>query len=134
MGIEHYCLHQISSRFLHKLSPCLSCKWAEYRQYPLSCYNWIFSLSLCITVNVTISASTCIWNIQWRWSLYVHILCGLLSCYVIAAPYVRSVGDVFAYLYTLNDDLECPIYYETSLLPEVFPSTWVDGGKYQYLK
>ncbi len=23
---------------------------------------------------------TCIWNIQWRWSLYVHILCGLLWC------------------------------------------------------
>ncbi len=23
---------------------------------------------------------TCIWNIQWRWSLYVRILCGLLSC------------------------------------------------------
>ncbi len=22
---------------------------------------------------------TCIWNIQWMWSLYVHILCGLLS-------------------------------------------------------
>ncbi len=22
---------------------------------------------------------TYIWNIQWRWSLYVHILCGLLS-------------------------------------------------------
>ncbi len=22
----------------------------------------------------------CIWNIQWRWSLYIHILCGLLSC------------------------------------------------------
>ncbi len=23
---------------------------------------------------------TCIWNIQWRQSLYVRILCGLLSC------------------------------------------------------
>ncbi len=23
---------------------------------------------------------TCIWNIQWRWSLYIHIFCGLLSC------------------------------------------------------
>ncbi len=22
----------------------------------------------------------CSWNIQWRWSLYVRILCGLLSC------------------------------------------------------
>ncbi len=24
---------------------------------------------------------TYIWNIQWRWSVYVHTLCGLLSCY-----------------------------------------------------
>ncbi len=57
--------------------------------------------------------------IQWRRSLYVGILCGLLSC--IAAPYVRSIGHVFAYLYTLDDDLERPIYYETSLFHNVFP-------------
>ncbi len=39
-------------------------------------------------------------------------------CYhVIVAPYVRSVGHVFAYLHTLDDDLD----YETSLLPNVFP-------------
>ncbi len=31
-------------------------------------------------------------------------------CYhVIAAPYIRSVGDVFAYLYTLDDDSELPL-------------------------
>ncbi len=23
---------------------------------------------------------TCTWNIQWRWFLYLYILCGLLSC------------------------------------------------------
>ncbi len=41
--------------------------------------------------------------------------------YVIVAPYVRSVGHVFAYLYTLDDDLECPMDYETSSIPNDFP-------------
>ncbi len=55
------------------------------------------------------------------------ILRGLLSCdsrvcyHVIVAPCIRSVGHVFAYLYTLDDDLERPMHYETSLLPKVFP-------------
>ncbi len=43
-------------------------------------------------------------------------------CYhVIVAPYVRSVGHVSAYLYTLDDDSEYPMDYETSLLSKVFP-------------
>ncbi len=43
-------------------------------------------------------------------------------CYhVIVAPYVRSVGHVFGYLCTLDDDSECTMDYETSLLPKVFP-------------
>ncbi len=43
-------------------------------------------------------------------------------CYrVIVAPYVRSVGHLFAYLYTIDDDSERPMNYETSLLPNVFP-------------
>ncbi len=51
-------------------------------------------------------------------STYVYCV----VCYhVIVAPYVRSVGHVFAYLYTLDDDSEHPMYYETSLLPNVFP-------------
>ncbi len=41
---------------------------------------------------------------------------------VIVAPYVKSVGDVFAYLYILDDDSKCPMDYETSLLHNVFPS------------
>ncbi len=57
-----------------------------------------------------------------------------MVCYrVIVAPYVRSVGHVFAYLYTLDDDSERPMDYETSLLPKVFPfnvNTW-DGGHNQ---
>ncbi len=52
-------------------------------------------------------------------SMYVY----WVVCYrVIVDPYVRSVGHVFAYLYTLDDDSECPMYYETSLLPKGFPS------------
>ncbi len=35
--------------------------------------------------------------------------------------YVRSVGHVFEYLYTLDDDSERPMDYETSLLPKVLP-------------
>ncbi len=36
-----------------------------------------------------------------------------------SAPYVRSVGHVFTYLYTLDYDSECPMDNETSLLPNV---------------
>ncbi len=51
-------------------------------------------------------------------STYVYCV----VCYrVIVAPYVRSVGHVFAYLYTLDDDSERPMDYVTSLLPKVFP-------------
>ncbi len=51
-------------------------------------------------------------------STYVYCV----VCYrVIVAPYVRSVGHVFAYLYTLDDNSERPMDYETSLLPNVFP-------------
>ncbi len=42
--------------------------------------------------------------------------------HVIVAPYVRSVGHVFAYLYTLDDDSERPMDNETSLHPKVFPN------------
>ncbi len=51
-------------------------------------------------------------------STYVYCV----VCYrVTVAPYVRSVGHIFAYLYTLDDDVECPMDCETSLLPNVFP-------------
>ncbi len=49
-----------------------------------------------------------------------YVYCMVCYC-VIAAPYVRSVGQVFTYLYTLDDDLERPMDYEISLLPKVFP-------------
>ncbi len=39
-------------------------------------------------------------------SMYVY--CVVCYC-VMLAPYVRSVGHVFAYLSTLDDDLECPM-------------------------
>ncbi len=61
------------------------------------------------------------WNIQWRWSLSTYVYC--VVCYrVIVAPYIRSVGHVFANLYTLDDDSERPMNCDTSLLPKVFPS------------
>ncbi len=45
----------------------------------------------------------------------MYVYC--VVCYrVIAAPYVRSVGHVFAYLYTLDDNLERPM----DLLPKDF--------------
>ncbi len=51
---------------------------------------------------------------------YTYVHC--VVCYhVIVAPYVRSVGHVFAYIYNLDDDLECTMDYETSSLPKVFP-------------
>ncbi len=75
-------------------------------------------------------------SVSWYWSCFVcselayeiysgvglstYVYC-VVSYRVIVAPYVRSVGHVFAYLYTLDDDLERPMVYETSLLPKVFP-------------
>ncbi len=51
-------------------------------------------------------------------STYVYCV----VCYrVIVAPYIRSVGHVFAYLYILDDNSESPMDYETSLLSNVFP-------------
>ncbi len=53
-------------------------------------------------------------------STYVYCV----VCYrVIVALYVRSVGHVFAYLDTLDDNSERPMDYETSLLPKVFLSS-----------
>ncbi len=40
---------------------------------------------------------------------------------MIAAPHVRSVGHIFTYLYTLDDDSDCPMDYETLSLSKVFP-------------
>ncbi len=58
-------------------------------------------------------------------STYVYCV----VCYrVIVAQYVRSVVHVFAYLYTLDDDSERPMDYETSLLPKVFPFSFHELG------
>ncbi len=51
-----------------------------------------------------------------------HVYC--VVCYrVISAPYLRNVGHVFACLYTLDDDSEYLMDYET-LIPKVFPLCW----------
>ncbi len=79
---------------------------------------------------------SCCFSVSWYWSCLVcsglayeiyggggpsmYINC--VVCYhVIVAHYVRSVGHVFAYFYTLDDDSEHPMDYETCLLPKVFP-------------
>ncbi len=76
-------------------------------------------------------------NVSWYWPCFVcsglayEIYSGggpftyvyWVVCYhVIAAPYVRSVGHVFTYYYTLVDDSECQMNYETSWHPKVIPS------------
>ncbi len=40
---------------------------------------------------------------------------------MIAVQYVTSAGQLYVYLYTLDDDSEHPMDYETSLLPKAFP-------------
>ncbi len=57
-------------------------------------------------------------------SMYIYwVVCN----HVIAAAYVRSVGCVVVYLYTLDDNSECPMNHETSLLPQGwFPSIVTD--------
>ncbi len=61
---------------------------------------------------------TYIWNIQWRWSLYVQILCGLLSCDI--NPIYNKCCHVFAHRYTHDYDSECSMDYELPLPPKVF--------------
>ncbi len=50
--------------------------------------------------------------------MYVY---GVVCFGVIVAPYVISYSQVFAYLYIIDNDLECPMDLQTSLLPKVFP-------------
>ncbi len=55
-------------------------------------------------------------------STYVYCV----VCYrVIVAPYVRSVGHVFAYLYTLDNDSERPMDYMRLLYSLQFFLYWV---------
>ncbi len=66
---------------------------------------------------------TYIWNIQWRLSLYIRILCGLLSC---DSSSMCKKCCVFTRHYILDEDSERPFDYEPSLLPKGFSSTWVN--------
>ncbi len=72
-------------------------------------------------------------RVSWYWSCLVcsglaYEICSgggpstciyCVVCHVIVAPYVRSVCHIFDYLYSLDDDSECPMDHETSLLPKV---------------
>ncbi len=87
------------------------------------CYLFLF-FGLCLLlllVSLDIDPVLLVLELHMKYTveLYVCIVCGLLSCD--SNLYVRSVGHVFAYLYTFDDDLECPMDYETSLLLNVFP-------------
>ncbi len=57
-------------------------------------------------------------NIQWRWSLFVRILCGCLSND--SSTILKTCCCVFAHCYTLDDDSKCPMDYELSLFLNVF--------------
>ncbi len=66
---------------------------------------------------------TCIWNIQWRRSLYICILHGLLL--YDKSPICQKCCRVFSHHYTVDDDSECPMDYELSLLLSVFSNVSV---------
>ncbi len=59
-------------------------------------------------------------DLHMKYTVELVALCTyIVICYcMIAAPCVRSVGCVFVYLYTLDDNSERPMNYETSLLPK----------------
>ncbi len=42
-------------------------------------------------------------------------------CLCDSSPMCKKCCSVFANHYTLDDDLECPLDYELSLLPNAFP-------------
>ncbi len=98
------------------LLPCIA-------YFHLFCYLFLF-FSLCLLlllVSLDIDPVLFVLELHKKYtdgggpSAYVYCV----VCYrVIAAPYVRSVGYVFAYLYTLDDDSEL-WDYETYLLPKV---------------
>ncbi len=86
---------------------------------------WFFGLCLLLLlVSLGIDPVLFVLDLHMKYTVEVVLLCMyfFLVCYrEIVAPYVRSVGHVFAYLYTLDDDLERPMEYETSLLRKGFP-------------
>ncbi len=63
-------------------------------------------------------------------SMYVY--CVVCYC-VIVAPYVKSVSHIFVYLYTLEDNSECPMDYEISLLPKVVHTYWPIKLKWHHI-
>ncbi len=60
--------------------------------------------------------------VQWRWSFYVHIMCGLLSCD--SSPVCTKCSYIFTYLCTLADDSKCPWTMSFHSYPLCFPNYW----------
>ncbi len=102
-------------------SKCQRVKWPFLILWPLSpatsSVSWYRSCLVCSLLTYEIYGGGCP-------STYVYCV----VCYrVIVAPYIRSVGHVFTYLYTLDDNSERPMDYETSLFPKVFPLDHIQG-------
>ncbi len=79
---------------------------------------WTYMCNRCSFLCLLMSIPVClfwtyIWHIQWRWSPYVHILCGLLSSD--SSPIYKKCCHVFAHSYTLDDNLEHPMDNELAL-------------------
>ncbi len=91
------------------------------------CYIFLFFGLCLLLLLVPFDIESCFVCLGLAYEIYsgggpsMYIYC--VVCHrVIAAPYVRNVVHVFAYLYTLDDDSEHPMDSETSLLPNVFTS------------
>ncbi len=61
-------------------------------------------------------------NIQWRWSLCVCILCGLLSCD--SSHICKKCCCVFGHRHTLDDNSDYSMEYKLSLMPKVTFFQW----------
>ncbi len=87
-------------------------------------FDWLAFVSCCLQCLLMLILFclfwTYIWNIQWRWSLYIHILCDLSS--FDSKPICKKCCHIFAHHYALDDESECPMNYELSLLPNYFPN------------
>ncbi len=123
-------------RIMLTMSHLYPCKQAyNGRHSVISCNNIYLMLGFIVTITVIyvmpllpsfeeLAILSCLFGLPYE--IYsgggpsTYVYCVVCYC-VIVAPYVRSVAHVFAYLYTLDDDSECPMDYETSLLPKVFP-------------
>ncbi len=58
-------------------------------------------------------------ELHMKYTLMVVSLCILLFVLLCDSNHIYKMYCVFAHIYTLDDDLECPLEYELSLLSKV---------------